>query len=403
MISKIFKNLEKIFIQKFIIGNDKREKIFKEEGLVKVLSPGRINIIGEHTDYNLGLSMPLAIDKYKFFIGMKNNSDKVEIYDNFLDEYYIFSLKDIVYDKDIKWSNYIKGVISEYINRGNKISGFSMVIDSNLPSGAGISASAAILAGVAQVIEEIFKLNSPKLDMMHYCHDAENSFVNVDNGFLDHFAVIYGKKNNALFLNFKDLSYDYVPLDLKDFVFLIVDSKEERHLPETDYNKRGYECNLALEKIIELTGNRDFKSLSDIDIHLLNTLHDKLEGKLFKRVKHVVTENNRVLEAKEYLQKNEFESLGKLLFESHKSLKDEYEVSTERLDFLINSCMSINGVPGARLMGAGFGGSILCLVRNDKVDLIERKLNKEYYKEFNQTPDFISCNFSDGVMVYRGI
>jgi len=404
-IGYMFKKMQEIFFKKtssdkVLDGFDKsiRKKIIKEEGLVNILSPGRINIIGEHTDYNLGLSLPMAINKYKFFSGIKNNTDKVEIYDIGYDQYYDFRLDDIGYNENVKWSNYIKGVVKQYVDNNNEISGFSMIIDSNLISGSGISSSAAILAGVAIILEGIFNLNNPKEKILEYCHSAENDFVGVENGYLDHFAVLYGKRDNAIFLNFKNLDYEYIPLNLKSYLFLIIDSKEERFLPATDYNKRRKECNDAFNVIKNITKNKTLSSLSDIDLNLLEDLKGKLPLNLFKRVKHVVTENSRVIKAKKYFKEGDMKSLGEILLKSHRSLKDDYEVSTEKLDYLVKRSIAIDGVLGTRLMGAGFGGCVISLVDKRKVENIKNKLTEDYYGKFKLTPAFVKCESSDGTV-----
>ncbi len=396
IVAKFLKKQKEIFLKKFILGNKEKEKFYRENGAINILSPGRINIIGEHTDYNLGLSLPMAIDKYKFFTAMRNYSSVIEIYDIGLDQQYSFAIDEIVYDEKVKWSNYIKGVLEEYISRDYKVSGFSLVINSNLASGAGISSSAAILASMAKTIEGLFNLNVDLENTMLFCKLAENNFVGIENGFLDHYAVLYGKKDNALFLDFKNNSYEYIPINFKNFLFLIIDSKEERYLPATDYNKRRKECEDALKLIIELLKNKTIKSLSDIELEILESLKGKLPKKLYKRARHVITENNRVRQTGEYLKKGNIEELGKILVDSHESLKEDYEVSTEKLDFLVDKTINIKGVYGARLMGAGFGGSVLSIINKNNYSEIIETISSQYYKKYDIFPNFIICKSSDG-------
>jgi galactokinase len=188
-------------------------------------------------------------------------------------------------------------------------------------------------------------------------------------------------------------------LKLGEYVFLIIDSKEERFLPATDYNKRREECNLALEKISQIS-NRIFKSLSEIDSDLLQKLEGKLPANLFKRVRHIVNENNRVLKAKEYLKKGELESLGMLIKGSHESLRDDYEISTEKIDFLVNESITAGDVLGARVMGGGFGGSVIGWVRSSVVQTLTDKVAKSYYAKFKMIPNFLVCNSSHGVKTF---
>jgi len=395
-ISDCFKKLRDLFFKIFVKGNKEKENTFEKKDLVYILSPGRVNIIGEHTDYNLGLSINAAINKYIFIAGYENKTDYVEVFSRYLNDSNKFSLEDITFDKTTSWINYIKGVLKEYIQHGHKIGGFSIVVDSNLPIGAGISSSASLEVGVAKFIGELFNLKVNKKETVKYCNSAENNFVGVNCGFMDQFSVAYGKENNVIYLNFKDLSYEYIPFDLEDNLILIVDSKEERNLANTEYNKRRQECNDAVQLISKIVKNKNIKSLSDIGLDSLYELEDKIPEKLFKRVKHVVTENNRVLLSKEYLLKGDIEKLGKVLFESHNSLRYDYEVSTEKLNYLVDEMSKIKGVYGGRLMGAGFGGSVISIVKKSKIDSITDIIGGKFLKKFNVSPDFIECLFSDG-------
>lgn len=390
-------NQTKLFLENIVKDKKIWSKVNIEKELVHIISPGRVNIIGEHTDYNSGLAIPLSINKYKFFSGIKNNSRTIEIYDNFFKEHYTFSLENISYDTKIKWANYIKGVVKEFISCGYKISGFSMVIDSNLLSGSGLSSSAAILLGMAKLLDELFDLKIDRRKTLKICHSVENNFIGINNGILDHFAVLYGKKDNAIYIDFSNLDWEYIPFDLKDNLILVIDSKEERYLPETDYNKRREECLDSLNIIKNLTGKSALRSLSDVDPELLDDIKQKLPYELYKRTKHVVTENERVRKTKEFLKESDFKSIGSLLLESHRSLRNDYKVSTKRLDLIVDHISNLNGVYGARLMGAGFGGTVLSIVRKDKVDEVVDSLSEEYKNKFALEPIFIPCSSSDGV------
>lgn len=396
IIQNLLKKQEEIFLKKFIVGNKKREKFYKEHRVINILSPGRVNIIGEHTDYNLGLAISTAINKYIFLTGIRENSDKVNVYSKSLNEHLKFSLDEIIYDEKNQWINYIKGVLKEYIQNNYKISGFSVLIDSNLPIGAGISSSAALEVGIAKFIEELFNLDINKKETVKYCHSAENNFVGTKCGFLDQFTVVYSKGNHAIFLNFKDLSYEYIPFNLKDNLILVIDSKEERKLSNTEYNKRGRECSDAIKIITPLTKNRNVSSLSDIDLNLLYKLKGNLSEKLFRRAQHVITENNRVLLSKECLLRGDIKKLGLLLLESHNSLRYDYEVSTEKLNFLVDEITKIKGVHGARLMGAGFGGSVISIVNRNKINDIIDIVGRNFFKNFGVIPNFIESLTSEG-------
>ena len=395
-IREYFKKLHGIFLNVFMKSNKDKKYTFKKKDLINILSPGRVNIIGEHTDYNLGLSINTAINKYIFITGFKNEKDYVEVFSNNLNDSNKFSLDNITFDKNTGWVNYIKGVLKEYIQHGHKIGGFNIAVDSNLPIGAGISSSASLEAGAATFVEELFNFKVDKKDKVKFCNSAENNFVGVNCGLMDQFSVIYGKENYVIYLNFKDLSYEYIPFDLKEKLILIIDSKEERNLADTEYNKRRKECNDAVKLISEITKDKSIKSLSDVSLSLMPELKNNIPEKLFKRIRHVVTENNRVLLSKKYLLEGSVEKLGQILFESHNSLKYDYEVSTEKLDYLVDEMSKIKGVYGGRLMGAGFGGSIISIIDRDKINIIKNIISSKFNKRFNIVPDFIECLFSDG-------
>lgn len=396
-----FEKLNNLFFKMFIENKQKKENTYEKKDLINILSPGRVNIIGEHTDYNLGLSINTAINKYNFITGCKNNTEYVEVFSKYLNDSYKFSINDINFDKDSNWVNYIKGVLKEYIQHGYKIGGFNLAIDSNLPIGAGISSSASLEVGVARFIEELFNLKVDKKDTVQYCNNAEKNFVGVNVGLMDQFSVAFGKENHVIYLNFKDLSYEYIPFDLEDNLILIIDSKEERNLADTGYNKRREECNEAVRLISGIIKDKNIRSLSDIGLDLLYKLENKMTARLYKRVKHVVTENNRVLLSKEYLLKGDIEKLGQVLFESHDSLRYDYEVSTDKLDYLVYEMRKIKGVYGGRLMGAGFGGSIISIVKKSAIDSITNIIGKKFLKKFNISPDFINCLFSDGTKRFK--
>lgn len=390
--------MQNLYLDRFIKETKEREEVLRREKLINILSPGRVNVIGEHTDYNMGLSITAAIDKYIFITGYKNDLGLVEVYSKYLNDSGKFFLDDIAFDKSKYWINYIKGVVNEYIQRGYKISGFNMVIDSDLPIGAGVSSSASLEVGVAKFIKELFDLNVDNKEIVNISNSAENNFVGVSCGLMDQFSVVYGKKDHVIFLNFKDLSYEYIPFNPGNDLILIINSREERNLADTEYNKRREECNDAVRLMSSMIKDRNINSLSDISLELLFEVKDRLPGKIFKRARHVVTENKRVLLAKECLLKSDIGKLGHILYESHESLKNDYEVSTDKLDYLVRELSKINGVYGARLMGAGFGGSVISIVKKEIVNEIIDKVGTGFLKTFNDNPDFIGCLPSDGTM-----
>ncbi|MGM0366541.1 MAG: galactokinase [Actinomycetota bacterium] len=386
----IFRKQEELFLEKF--GHN----LSPNQELVNILSPGRVNIIGEHTDYNNGLSIAAAIDRYIFITGAKNNSNLVEAYSQALGQSQKFSINNICYDENAGWINYIKGVVKGYMQNHQKIGGFGMALSTNLPIGAGISSSAALEVGVGKFLEEAFKLEISIGETVRYCNWSENNFVGVKCGFLDQITVAYGKKDHAVFIDFKDLCCEYIPFRLGDNTILIVDSGQKRNLYETEYNKRGRECREALKQVNLILEDNSIKSLSDISMHMLGKIEDRMDKKLFRRARHVVTENDRVKKAKKAIMVGDMNKLGSLLISSHSSLRDDYEVSTERLDFLVEEICRIEGVYGARLMGAGFGGNIIAIVKKRSAEVIASEVGNKFKSRFGVLPCFIQCLPSDG-------
>jgi len=393
----IFKDLEEILFEKFVKGVNSKEEIYNNEEQVKIISPGRINIIGEHTDYNLGFSLATSVNRYCHIIGCRNHSGFVEVYSRNFKKICKFSMDDIKKDPDNNWGNHIKGIVKELLDNNYGIGGFTAVIDSDIPIGGGMSSSAAIEVGVFKLINEIFNLEITSKGIAHYCNNVENNFIGVRCGLLDQYSIVFGKKDYALFINFKKGTFEYVGFNLEDTVILIVDSREQRNLSETNYNKCRNECREAAEILSGLPGNGSgFGSLSDIDIEHLNEKERNLERGLFLRARHVITENKRVFEARDCMLKNEIKRLGEILTESHLSLRDDFKVSTERLDFLERELCKINGVYGARLMGAGFGGSVISIVKRDNLEHITDSISTSFMEKFNINPNFFSCTISDG-------
>ncbi|NQT66351.1 MAG: galactokinase [Actinobacteria bacterium] len=393
--NEILKELHILFSNLFIRENKKHYSSKNEN--IDILSPGRVNLIGEHTDYNDGFSISIAINKYIVLTGNKTNAKKVRIFSKYFNEQIEFDLDNMIPYRNAHWGNYIKGVLKEYINKNYEISCFDLVIGGNLPIEIGLSSSAALEVGVAKFLKELFNLDINEDKMVDFCKNAENNFVGVDCGHLDQFTITYGKEENAIFIRFKDLSYQYIPIDLKDSIILIIDSKEKRNLSNTQYNIRREECREVLRIISSIIKDRRIVSLSDVNLDLLYEIKGKLPIELFRRVRHIVTENNRVKLSKDYLKNGDVEKFGYLLFESHKSLRFDYKVSTEKIDFLIDEIEQIKGVYGARLMGAGFGGSIISIVRKEELNNIINQLGEKYLDRFKKNPGFIQCIVSGGV------
>ena len=370
---------------------------YSNGAIIEVNSPGRACIIGEHVDNYGGQSLSCAINRYITITGRSDRSGKINIISNTLKDSFsvdLLQLETMTPLKNPTWPNYILGVIKEYMKRGYDVGSSYITIDSNLPSGGGVSSSAALELAVAEYLRISIGIDIGIQDIVEISRSAENNFVGVSCGFLDQISVAYGKKDHATLIDFKDLSVKHIPFDLADNIFLLIDSKEERNLAGTGYNKRKSECSEAY-KVIN-NKYRKIKTLSDLKKEDLDKVEKILPSTLFKRVRHIITENNRVKKAVKYLKEGDISSMAALMFETHESLRFDYEVSTDRLNHIVDLLKDTEGVLGARLMGAGFGGSVIAIVKNYLLSTIKEKLSASYHERFGIIPEYLECIASNG-------
>jgi len=385
-----------------IISKKRKELLdgyFKTNDPVIVRSPGRVCIIGEHTDYNGGLSISCAIDRFITITGKKNNN-KIEAYSTTLDDYLKIDLDKEHPLKNIEkkeWTNYILGVFEEFRSRGHKVKGFKIKIDSNLSIDMGISSSAALEIGIARFLQLLFGIQLESRELVEISRSAENNFVGVNCGYLDQISIVYGKERHATVINFSNLNVEYIPFELGDHVLLLIDSRQKRSLSDTGYNKRIMESEEAL-KIIKKS-YRNVKNISELKVRDLSGLKEILPQDLFKRTRHILTENERAKKSIIKLKKSDIKSLGKLMFKTHESLRFDYEVSTDRIDRIVDILKDMEGVAGARLMGGGFGGSVISVVKKNNISNIKNALSKVYGEKYGISPDFIECLPSNGVQI----
>jgi galactokinase len=306
-----------------------------------------------------------------------------------------FDINDIKYESEHTWANYAKGVIKTLMEKGVEIpSGFSASIHGNVPIGAGMSSSAAIEVATATFLEEAFNLSLHPKDVALWCVEAENDFVGVNCGIMDQFASKLSKKDHALFIDCRDYSYQYIPFHINGYKVLLINSKVKRALFSTEYNIRRAECEKAVSILKSLYP--DIESLRDVTINHLKDSKGRLDKRLFKRARHVISENERVITARLALENDDLPKLGHLLVQSHESLRDDYEVSCPELDFLVDTALSIRGVLGGRMMGGGFGGSTINIVKEDCLENITGEIQSNYKKRFDLTPEFYICDAADG-------
>jgi len=352
------------------------EELFINEPLM-VSAPGRINIIGEHTDYNDGFVLPASINKYIHFAVAKNgiNNNRFVAY-NLNDNLELST--DNLGPNSKQWSNYLLGVISQIRKMGRKISGIDCVFGGNIPIGAGISSSAAIETGFAFALNELFDLNLSKHEIAMLSQKAEHEHVGVKCGIMDQFASVFGEKDKVIQLDCRTLEHKLIPFDLKDYSIVLCDTNVKHSLAGSEYNTRRLQCEegVSILKKYDSTVTK----LRDVSIEMLLKHRDKIPPVIFKRCKYVVEENNRLLEACEALSNGNISRLGELIYETHSGLKDEYEVSCYELDVLVDIARESGLVAGARMMGGGFGGCTINLVQskklNDFIDLIKAQYRK---------------------------
>lgn len=346
----------------------------------KFRAPGRVNIIGEHTDYNDGFVLPFAIDRY-VEVEIKP-SNKYVFTSHVMNE----TISVDKFQKLGKWTDYIMGVIWATEQYGYKTEPVEINVSSNLPIGAGLSSSAALEIATAYGISEVFNLRLDKMRLVEIGVKAEREFVGVRCGVMDQFTAVFAKKDHAIFLDTLNLKHEDVPLDLKELEFALIDSNTKHELSSSEYNKRREEC----EKVLKILNKKSFREINYDDLSTLDPL-------LRKRARHVLDENKRVLLAVRALKNSENFLLGNILYESHVSLRDLYEVSCDETDFIVGSLRGELGILGARMVGGGFGGSVLVLARAGRVDEVFRELEKSYFERFGKRPTLIKIKSSDGV------
>ena len=361
-----------------------------------IRSPGRVNLIGEHTDYNGGFVLPIAIDRYTNMLVSKTDDRKIRLFDLKYKEKEEFDLKNIKPVQQKKWSNYQRGIAKVLLDAGYKISGMDVLIFGEVLEGAGLSSSASIEIATLLSFKELYNLEIKPLEMIELARKAENDFVGVQCGIMDQFASLLSKEGNALFIDCRSLKYQFVPLSLKGYSFLVCNSMVKRKLADSSYNKRRQECKYSLkefQKILPRIG-----ALRDISVEDFMRYGALLSKKSRKRVEHVVYENERVIQSyRELLQEN-IERFGGLMYQSHKSLKELYEVSTEELDLLVEIGKNEPGVLGARLTGAGFGGCVIYLVEDSCVEKLKKKILDVYSKTTGLIPQFYKVVPSKGAV-----
>ncbi len=357
--------------------------------------PGRVNLIGEHIDYNGGKVMPCAISRGTFLAVAKNTDKKLRFQCVNFPETAELHLQTSYAKTGKEWFNYPLGSINQLLQEEHIISGLDMLFYGNLPIGAGLSSSASIEVLTMYAAKELFQLDISNIEIAKLGKKVENDFIGLNSGIMDQFAVAMGKKDKAILLNCDSLDYEYLPFEIGDHVLAIINSNKPRTLADSKYNERFRECGAALKLLKkELTVTH----LCDIDSNTYQT-HKHLisDAVLQKRALHVITENERVKEAKNALQLNQLDKFGELMYASHQSLQELYEVSGKELDTIVEFCKTYSGCTGARMTGAGFGGCAIALVKKDSFDDFAAGLTSFYKDKIGYEQEVFASVIDDGV------
>lgn len=368
-----------------------REK-FGEETPEVYTAPGRINLIGEHTDYNGSFVFPGAVDKGITAAIRLNGTNKVRAYALDLDEYSEFGLN----EEDIPnegWAKYIFGVCREIIKRGGKVQGFDTVFSGNVPLGAGMSSSAALESTYAYALNDMLNLGIDKFELAKIGQATEHHYVGVKCGIMDQFISLFGKKGHLVRLDCKTMEYEYFPFDPQGYKLVLLDTQVKHELASSAYNKRRESCERAVAAIRE--NHPEVQFLRDADMNMLNEVKNVISEEDYKRAKYVIEETQRVLEVSDALKKGDYETVGKKMYETHEGMSKLYEVSCEELDFL-NDIAKKSGVTGSRVMGGGFGGCTLNLVKDERHDQFIEEVLAQFKNKFGYEPKVYDVVISDG-------
>ncbi len=358
---------------------------------------GRINIIGEHTDYNDGFVLPAAIDKKSTFKVWKNGTESTC---NILSEHFQithqFDLKDFQPVKS-GWENYVMGVVSELQKLGADLSGFDGSFDGTVPIGSGMSSSAALECSLAVALNVLFDLGFDNWQLIKASQMAEHHFVGIKCGIMDQFASVMGRKNQVMLLDCRSLEFEYFPLELGDYQLLLLDTNVSHSLANSAYNERRLQCEIGVKALQQKYPT--IVNLRDVSLVKLMGFKKKLSEVVYNRCKHVISEDNRVLAATKALKAGKLDQLGELIYESHHSLQYNYEVSCKELDFLVDLTRNEANILGSRMMGGGFGGCTINIIKKDFVEEFIEKAALAYQTKFDRTLTPYQVSIEDGITV----
>ncbi len=376
------------------------QKNFNKEASLIVQSPGRINLIGEHLDYNGGFVLPAAIDKYLFSITSIRTDLDIHLYSIDQSQAYHFKRSDHespITKSELGWPNFVLGIVDQLNKAGKIVGGFDMAITGNIPTGAGVSSSAAFECAVIFALNELFAIGLSKIEMVLLAQKAENEFVGVQCGIMDQFASVFGRKNQVIKLNCNSLEFEYVPFKMSNTKLVLFDTHVKHSLASSAYNQRRKECEMGLSLI--KANNPTIACLADACMQMVkDCIPDNLTA-VKQRCTYVVEEAERIKMACIDLSNNDLYAFGKKMYATHEGLRNQYEVSCAELDFIVDACIPYPEVIGARMMGGGFGGCVLALIQTDSIEPISLNIEAAYQKRFNIEMSMFEVLIEDGTKI----
>lgn len=376
----------------------KFEEVFGDsEGAKVFFAPGRVNLIGEHTDYNGGHVFPCALTIGTYMAVKKRDDKKLRFYSMNFDHLGVIesSIEGLKPEKEADWTNYPKGVMWAFEKRGMKMDwGLDIVLNGNIPNGSGLSSSASLEVVTGFMLRDLFGFDVTNVELARIGQYSENNFNGMNCGIMDQFASAMGKKDNAIFLDTADLSYEYAPINLAGAKIVVTNSKVKHSLVNSEYNTRRSECETALKELQTVT---DIKGLGDLTEEEFEAHKSAIKDETrVKRAKHAVYENRRTIRAVEALKNNDLETFGKLMNASHVSLRDDYAVSCSEIDVLVDAAWKVEGVIGSRITGGGFGGCTVSIVKDEAIEAFKEQVGKAYQEQVGKTPEFYVVEIGNG-------
>lgn len=376
----------------------KFEEVFGDSEGVKVFfAPGRVNLIGEHTDYNGGHVFPCALTIGTYMAVKKRDDRKLRFYSMNFDHLGVIEsiIEGLKPEKEADWTNYPKGVMWAFEKRGMKMDcGLDIVLNGNIPNGSGLSSSASLEVVTGFMLRDLFGFDVTNVELARIGQYSENNFNGMNCGIMDQFASAMGKKDNAIFLDTADLSYEYAPINLAGAKIVVTNSKVKHSLVNSEYNTRRSECETALKELQTVT---DIEGLGDLTEEEFEAHKSAIKDETrVKRAKHAVYENRRTIRAVEALKNNDLETFGKLMNASHVSLRDDYAVSCSEIDVLVDAAWKVEGVIGSRITGGGFGGCTVSIVKDEAIEAFKEQVGKAYQEQVGKTPEFYVVEIGNG-------